>query len=90
MNKTGLVSEVRDRTALSQREADECVASFVEFVTNALARGEKVTLVGFGSFTLKHIPARQGRHPRTGETIDVKAHNSVQFNAGAALSDAVR
>ena len=89
MLKTELVALVAENVGLTQREASECVASFVEQVTNALARGEKVSLIGFGSFAIKHSAKRSGRNPQTGETIVISARNTPAFKAGSALKLAV-
>ncbi len=85
MLKTELVALIAERVGLTQRQASECVASFVEQVTNALARGEKVSLVGFGSFAIKHTAKRAGRNPQTGEVISISARNTPGFKAGSAL-----
>ncbi|MDZ7923501.1 MAG: HU family DNA-binding protein [Marinagarivorans sp.] len=89
MLKTDLVTIVAQQTGLNQRQASECVASFIEQITNALARGESVNLMGFGRFSLKHTAKRQGRHPKTGETITIAAHNGAAFKAGTAFKLAV-
>lgn len=89
MLKTELVALVAENVGLTQRQADECVASFVEQVTNALARGEKVSLVGFGSFAIKHTAKRAGRNPQTGEAITIAARNTPGFKAGSGLKLAI-
>lgn len=90
MKKSTLVTHVMNHAGINSRQANECVASFVEQITNALARGEKVSLLGFGSFTLKHTVKRQGRNPQTGEIIAIAAHNKVSFKAGEKFRRAVQ
>lgn len=89
MLKTDLVSAVAEQTGLKHRQANECVASFIEQITNALARGESVNLVGFGRFSLKHVHKRSGRNPQTGEPITIAAHNTATFKAGTAFKNAL-
>ena len=83
MLKTELVSAIKSTTGLNQRQSSEVVDSFIEQITNALARGERVNLIGFGSFSIKHAKARQGRNPQTGEPLLIKAHNVPVFKAGS-------
>lgn len=89
MRKSDLVSAVEDIADLSSKEADDAVSSLFEQLTNALARGESISLVGFGSFSVKHRAARSGRNPRTGEPMDIAASNNVQFKPGKLLKDSV-
>ena len=89
MLKTELVAKVAEDASLTARQASEVVDSFTEQLTNAVARGEKVTLIGFGSFAIKHVAARNGRNPRTGEAMTIPAHNSPVFKAGSQLKSAV-
>jgi DNA-binding protein HU-beta len=89
MRKSDLVAAVASTTGLSQRQADEAVSAFVEHVTNALSRGDSLSLVGFGSFSVQHKAARTGRHPQTGEAMQIAASNRVSFKPGKALKDAV-
>lgn len=90
MLKTELVAKVAQCADLTMRQADECVASFIEQITNALARGEKVSLVGFGAFSLKYTAKRQGRNPQTGAAITIAAHNKASFKAGEKFKHAVK
>lgn len=89
MLKTELCEVVKDATGLTARQTSEVVASFIEQVTNALARGERVNLAGFGSFSIKHVAARQGRNPRTGEPMTIAARNSPVFKPASVLKEAV-
>lgn len=90
MHKSDLVGVVADATHLEKHKADAAVSAAIEHITNALARGETVALVGFGSFVVKTRAARTGRSPRTGETIHIPASKSVGFKPGKALKDAVQ
>ncbi|MBB3169864.1 HU family DNA-binding protein [Simiduia aestuariiviva] len=89
MYKTDLVAAVADATDLTKDKADLAVSAILEQITNALARDDSVSLVGFGSFTRRSRAARTGRSPKTGETIQIPASNSVGFKPGKALKDAV-
>ncbi len=89
MRKPDLVAMVVDIADLSQREADEAVSSAFEHITNALARGEDVSLVGFGSFVVKERAERNGRNPQTGETMVIAASRQVSFRPGKALKDQI-
>ncbi len=89
MNKNELVSSIADKTGLKKTEAEKAVKAFVETVTAELKKGEKVQLVGFGTFEVAKRPAREGRNPRTGETMKIKASKAPKFKAGKALKDAI-
>ena len=89
MNKSDLVAAVAEQTGLSKDKADAVVSSWVEQITNAVARGDGVSLIGFGSFGVSERAARTGRNPQTGATIEIAASKSVSFKAGKALKDAV-
>ncbi|MBQ9229311.1 MAG: HU family DNA-binding protein [Eubacterium sp.] len=89
MNKTELVAAVAAKAELSKKDADAAVAAVVEAITGALADGEKVSLVGFGTFEVKDRAARTGLNPRTGEKIEIAAAKAPAFKAGKALKDAV-
>lgn len=89
MHKSDLVAAVADTADLSKEKADMAVSAILEHITNALSREEAVSLVGFGSFTQRHRAARTGRSPKTGETIQIQASNSVGFKPGKALKEAV-
>lgn len=90
MNKTELVAAVATKADLSKKDADAAVKAVIDAVTEALADGEKVALVGFGTFDVKKRAARTGKNPRTGETIKIAAAKVPTFKAGAALKDAVK
>jgi len=89
MNKGELIEAVAAAADLSKADATKAVEAFVDSVTRALKKGEQVSIVGFGSFSVKDRAARQGRNPKTGETINIKASRVPGFKAGKALKDAV-
>lgn len=89
MHKTDLVVALANKEELSAHKADLVVSAVIEQITNALARGEAVSLVGFGSFAISERAARTGRNPQTGASIQIAASKSVSFKAGKALKDAV-
>ena len=88
MTKADLVAKVAE-TGMTKKEAAEAVDTVIAAVTKALSKGEKVSLVGFGSFSVKKRKARTGRNPQTGEAIKIKAKKVPVFSAGKALKDAV-
>lgn len=89
MNKSDFVSAVADSAELSKADAGRAVDAMVEVVKKALKKGDTVTLVGFGTFSVRKRAARQGRNPQTGAAIKIKASKSPAFKAGKALKDAV-
>ena len=89
MNKTDLIAEVAAQSALSKRDSEKAIEAFVGSIEKALQKGEKVSIVGFGSFEVKNRPARKGHNPMTGEEIDISASKAPIFKAGKALKDAV-
>src|SRR5579864_8452461 len=89
MNKTEFIAEVAKQTGLPHAKADEAVNAVLDVLTQALTKGEKVTLTGFGSFEVRHRAARPGRNIRTQEKITIPASNHPAFTAGALLKAAV-
>jgi DNA-binding protein HU-beta len=89
MNKSDLVDAIANASGLSKADAGRALDGFTSAVTGALKGGKSVSMVGFGTFSVKHRAARSGRNPRTGETIQIKASNNPSFKAGKALKDAV-
>lgn len=89
MNKTDLVNAVAESTGFSKKDAEKAVAAVLDSVTGALVAGDKVQLVGFGTFEVRERAAKQGRNPRTGETMEIPASKLPAFKAGKALKDAV-
>ncbi len=90
MNKTELVNAIAAKAGLSKKDADAALAATVEAVTEALKAGDKVALVGFGTFEVRERAARTGKNPATGETIEIAACKAPAFKAGKALKDAVK
>ena len=89
MNKTELVAAVAAKTALSKKDAEKALSAVLETVTETLAAGEKVQLVGFGTFETKERNERTAKNPRTGETVTVPASRVPAFKAGQALKTKV-
>ena len=89
MNKAELVAAVAEKTALSKKDSEKAVNAAFDSITEALAAGEKVQLVGFGAFEVKERNARVGRNPKTKETIEIPASRVASFKVGKALKDAV-
>ena len=89
MNKSELIDAIAAGSGLSKADAGRALDGFTSAVTGALQAGDSVSMVGFGTFSVKHREARSGRNPRTGETIKIKASNNPAFKAGKALKDAV-
>ena len=89
MNKTQLVDVVALKTGLKKKEAEAAVNAVTEAIAEALKAGDKVQLIGFGTFDVKESAAREGRNPRTGETIKIEASKRPVFSAGSALKNAI-
>jgi DNA-binding protein HU-beta len=89
MNKSDLVKAIAQDVEVSQEKAAKLLDAVTANITNALARGEDVALVGFGTFSVKKRAARKGRNPKTGEAIDIAASIVPDFKAGKGLKDAV-
>lgn len=89
MNKNDLVSSVAESAGLSKADAGKAVDAFISSVQGALAKGDSVQLVGFGTFSVSDRKATTGRNPRTGETINIPASKQPKFKAGTALKNAV-
>ena len=89
MNKTELIAAVAEKTDLSKKDADAAVSAVLGAITDALKAGDKIQLVGFGTFEVRNRAAKQGRNPRTGETMTVPASKVPAFKAGKAFKDAV-
>ena len=89
MNKTELVAAMAEKTELSKKDAEKALKAFTDVVAEELKKGEKVQLVGFGTFEVAEREAREGRNPRTGETMTIAASQSPKFKAGKALKDSL-
>lgn len=90
MNKTELINAVAEKAGLSKVDAKKAVEAAVAAVTEALAKGDKVSLIGFGTFAVAAKGERQGINPRTKETITIAARKTVKFKQGAELAEAVK
>ena len=89
MTKTELIAMVSEKAGLTKKDAEKAVAAFVRTVTETLEKGDKVSLVGFGTFEVKERAERQGRNPATGKAMTIKASKAPVFKAGAGLKAAV-
>ena len=90
MNKAELIASVAEKTGFTKKDSEAAVNAFTEVVEEALVAGEKVQLIGFGTFETRERKARQGRNPRKpGETIEIAASKAPVFKAGKALKDSV-
>ncbi len=89
MTKQELIGFMADSAGLSKKDAEKALSAFVDGVKSALKKGESVSLVGFGTFSVSQRGARQGRNPRTGETINIPARKVPAFKAGKGLKDTV-
>ena len=87
MNKTELVAAMAEQTNLSKKDAEAALKAFIDVVSEELKKGEKVQLVGFGTFEVSERAAIEGRNPQTGETMEIKASKTPKFKAGKALKD---
>lgn len=89
MNRTELIDAIAKQSGVAKKDVDASMKGFVEVVTKQLKKGDKITLVGFGTFDVAKRAARTGRNPQTGKEIKIKASKSPKFKAGKALKDAV-
>ena len=89
MNKTELVANVAEKAGLTKKDAEKAVGAVFESIEEALVEGDKIQLIGFGTFEVKDRAARTGRNPQTGKEIKIAASRNPVFKAGKALKDAV-
>ena len=89
MNKTDLVNVITAETEIPKKTVEAIVAATFNSITNALKEGDKVQLIGFGTFEVKDVAAREGRNPLTGETISIEASKKPSFSAAKALKDII-
>ena len=89
MNKMELVSAMADKTGLSKKDAEAALKAFTDVVAEELKKGEKIQLVGFGTFEVSERAARTGRNPQTKEEIEIPASKAPKFKAGKALKDSL-
>ena len=87
MNKAELVAAIADKTELSKKDSEKALKAFIDVVTEELKKGEKVQLVGFGTFETSERAAREGRNPQTGKTMKIPASTAPRFKAGKALKE---
>ena len=89
MNKTELIEVVANAADLKKKEAEAAVNAVFDAIENALVAGDKVQIIGFGTFEVKAKAAREGRNPKTGEAIEIEASNQIKFSAGKVLKNKV-
>ena len=89
MNKTELVAAIADKTELTKKDAEKALKAFTDVVAEELQKGEKIQLVGFGTFEVSERAAREGRNPQSGKPMQIAASKSPKFKAGKALKDLV-
>ncbi len=90
MNKTELVAAIADKAGLTKKDAEAAVKAFTDVVSAQLKKGDKVQLVGFGTFEVSKRAAREGRNPQTGAVMKIPASKAPKFKAGKALKDLVK
>ena len=89
MNKTELVAAIAEKAEISKKDSEKALKAFIEVVSDQLKKGDKVQLVGFGTFEVSERAAREGRNPQTGKTMKIAACKAPKFKAGKALKDEV-
>lgn len=89
MNKQELIDKIAKNSGLTKADSNKALSSAIDAITDALSNGDNVQLIGFGSFDVQHRPARTGRNPRDGSTINIKASKVPRFRAGKALKEKV-
>jgi len=89
MNKTELVAAIADKTQLTKKDSEMALKAFINVVSEELKKGEKIQLVGFGTFEVSDRAARTGKNPQTGSAIDIPASKAPKFKAGQALKETV-
>jgi DNA-binding protein HU-beta len=90
MNKTELINQIAESADISKKEAGDTLQSFMMAVTDTMNKGDKLTLVGFGTFSVSKRAARDGRNPQTGKAIKIPAKNVVKFKSGKQLDEVVQ
>ena len=89
MNKTELTAAIAEQAEISKKDAEKALKAFIDVVSEEMQKGEKIQLVGFGTFEVSERAAREGRNPQTGKTMKIAACKAPKFKAGKALKDAV-
>ena len=90
MNKTELVNQIAESADISKKEAENALETFMVAITDTMKKDDKLTLIGFGTFSVSKRAARDGRNPQTGKTIKIPAKNVVKFKVGKKLDEAVK
>ncbi len=90
MNKSGLIAAMAEKAELSKKDTEKALAAFISTVEESLKNGEKVQLVGFGTFEVRDRAAREGKNPATGATVQIPASKVPAFKAGQALKDSLK
>lgn len=90
MTKTDLISAVAAKSGLTKKDAEKAVSAVLDTITETLTAGDKIALVGFGTFEVRERAAREGKNPATGEAISIPASKVPAFKAGKALKDAIK
>ena len=90
MNKTELINAVAETSGLTKKDSETALNAILDAIQNAMKNGDKVQLVGFGSFEVKERAARTGKNPATGATIEIPASKAPSFKAGKAMKDAIQ
>lgn len=90
MNKTELIAAIAEKTEMTKVQSEKTLAAFMDTVKEELIKGEKIQLIGFGTFEVTERSERQGRNPSTGESMAILASKSPKFKAGKALKDAIK
>ena len=89
MNKAELVAAIAEKAEMEKDDAKKALNAFIEVVGDELKKGEKIQIIGFGTFEVSERAAREGRNPQTGETMEIKASRNPKFKAGKALKDSL-
>ena len=89
MNKQEFIDHIANQHGCTKKEAEKAIDIFTSSVIDALSQGKEISLVGFGNFTVSRVEAREGRNPRTGESLNIAADNQPKFKVGQKLKDAV-
>jgi len=89
MTKTELIANVADKAGLAKKDAEKAINAIFDSITNALKEGDRVQVIGFGTFEVRERAARKGRNPQTGKEIEIAASKTPAFKPGKALKDAV-
>ena len=89
MNKSELMNHIADEHSITKIEAEKVIDRFTSSIISALSKGNEISLMGFGNFSVSKVAARAGRNPRTGDTIQIAAYNQPRFKVGQKLKNAV-